>query len=152
MFNKLLKELKENKYTTIVFFMFLGMFLIAWFLYGMIMPSNSSEKYGNRLDGIEKVELSEKDLDKISSNLEDNDIVNSANVRVSGKIINVIIEVKEGTKVVNAVKLDDAVSKSLDKDELAFYDIQLFITNEDKEAKGYPIIGYKSSSEKKFVF
>ena len=153
MFNKLLKELKENKYTTIVFFIFLVLFLLAWVLYGMVMPSNSAEKYGNRLEGIEKVKFTESDLNSIANSLEENDMVNSASVRVNGKIINIIVEVKEGTKATNAAtSLSKESVKNFDKEELAFYDIQLFITNEDKEAKGYPLIGYKNTSEKKFVF
>lgn len=151
MFNKLLKELKENKYTTIVFFIFLGLFIIAWFAYGMIMPSSGSPVYGNRLDGIEKVELTDNDINKIKSDLK-NDIVSSSTIHVSGKIINILVEVKEGTKINDAKKIASNAIKSLDKDELAFYDVQVFITNEEKEAKGYPIIGYKSSSAKKFVF
>lgn len=152
MFNKLLKELKENKYTTIVFFIFLGLFLLGWLLYGMIMPSNSAEKYGNRLDGIDKVALTKSDLDNIEKDLEENNIVNSASVRISGRIINIIVEVKEGTKAANATSLSKDAIKNLDKEELAFYDIQLFITNEKEDTKGYPLIGYKSASAKKFVF
>jgi len=54
---KLIKELKENKYTTIVFCIFLGLFLVAWILYGMVMPKTGTPVYGNRLEGIEEVEL-----------------------------------------------------------------------------------------------
>ena len=152
MFNKLLKELKENKYTTIVFFIFLGLLLIAWLLYGMVMPSNSAEKYGNRLDGIEKVKLTDNDTDQIVKDLEENKIVNSASVRISGRIINILVEVREGTKTSSAKKLTSDAIKSLEKDELAFYDVQIFITNEDDDAKGYPLIGYKGAVAKKFVF
>ena len=152
MFSKLLNELKQNKYTTIVFCIFLVLFLIAWILYGMIMPSAGKPVYGNRLDGIEKVELTEKDTEGIVKKLEEDKMVNSASVHISGKIVNVLIEVKGDTKVSNAKKLSDIAIKDLEKEELAFYDIQVFITNEDKEAKGYPIVGYKSSSSKKFIF
>lgn len=152
MLNKLLKELKQNKYTTIVFFIFLGLFIMAWLVYGMVMPSNSTEKYGNRLDGIEEVELKDDDLEDIVKKIEKNDIVNSASARVSGRIINVIVEVKEGTKISNAKKLTSDATKTLSKDELGFYDVQLFILNEKEDSKGYPIIGYKSASEKNFAF
>lgn len=152
MFSKLLKELKQNKYTTIVFCIFLGLFLLAWILYGMVMPKTGSPVYGNRLDGIEKVELKEKDTNEIVTDLESKDIVNSASVHISGKIINILVEVKEGTKVASAKELRTVAIKSLSEEELAFYDIQIFITNEKSDAKGYPLIGYKSSLDKKFVF
>lgn len=42
--SNLFKELKNNKYTTIAFCIFLGIFLIAWLLYGMVMPSNGKDR------------------------------------------------------------------------------------------------------------
>jgi len=149
---KLLKELKENKYTTIVFCIFLGLFLVAWILYGMVMPKTGTPVYGNRLEGIEEVELTEEDKSKIVSDLKEKDSVNEASVHISGKIINVLVEVKEGTKVSTAKLLRKTAIKSLSEEEMKFYDIQIFITNEDTEAKGYPVIGYKSASEKSFKF
>jgi len=152
MLNKLLKELKENKYTTIVFCLFLGLFLIAWIVYGMVMPKTGTPVYGNRLEGIEKVELTESDTSKIVKNLKDEDIVTSASTHLSGKILNVIVEVKDKTSEKKAKGLKKQAIETLTKEQLAFYDVQLFLTNENKEAKGYPIIGYKSSSEKDFAF
>lgn len=152
MLNKLLKELKQNKYTTIVFCLFLGLFLIAWIVYGMVMPKAGTPVYGNRLEGIEKVELTESDTSKIVKNLKDEDIVTSASTHLSGKILNIIVEVEEKTKEKTAKELKKVAIETLTKEQLSFYDVQLFITNENKELKGYPIIGYKNSSEKDFVF
>ena len=60
MFNKLINELKQNKFTTIVFCIFLGLFLIGWLLFGLVMPKNGEPVYGNRLEGIEEVKVTEE--------------------------------------------------------------------------------------------
>ena len=152
MFNKLMKELKENKFTTIVFLIFLGLFLIGALIFGLVMPKTGKPIYGNRLDGIEKVEVTKAQTNELVKNLKDKDYVTSASTHISGKIINVLIETKEGTSIKKAKTLKTIVLKAFEEDQKKFYDIQLFITNENKDAKGYPVIGYKNSSEKNFVF
>ena len=152
MFNKLMKELKENKFTTIVFLIFLGLFLIGALIFGLVMPKTGKPIYGNRLDGIEKVEVTKDQTNELVKNLKDKDYVTSASTHISGKIINVLIETNVGTSSKKAKTLKTIVLKAFEEDQKKFYDIQLFITNENKDAKGYPVIGYKNSSEKNFVF
>ena len=152
MFNKLMKELKENKFTTIVFLIFLGLFLIGALIFGLVMPKTGKPIYGNRLDGIEKVEVTKDQTNELVKNLKDKDYVTSASTHISGKIINVLVETKEGTSITKAKTLKTIVLKAFEENQKKFYDIQLFITNENKDAKGYPVIGYKNSSEKNFVF
>ena len=84
--------------------------------------------------------------------LKSKDYVANASTHISGKIINVIVETKKGTKTSTAKKLGEVVLKAFDSDQIKFYDIQLFLTNEDDSAKGYPLVGYKNSTDKNFVF
>lgn len=152
MFDKLIKELKQNKFTTIVFCLFLGLFLIGWLVFGLVMPKNGTPNYGNRLDGIEEVEVTKGQTSSLVAELKSKDYVTNASTHVSGKIINVLVETKKGTKTSTAKTLGKVVLKAFDEKQIKFYDIQLFLTNEDNNAKGYPLIGYKNSTDKKFVF
>lgn len=152
MFKKLGKEIKGNKYTMAVFCLFLGIFIIGWLVYGVVMPSAGKPVYGNRLEGIEEVEITENKKEKIIKSLEEKSFVTHANVKLNGKIINVIVKVKDGTKPATARALNTTVTKNLNEKELSFYDIQLFLTNENENAKNYPIIGYKSAVDAKFTF
>ncbi len=152
MFNKLVNELKQNKYTTIVFFIFLFLFLIGWLIFGLVMPKNGEPVYGNRLDGIEEVKVTNDEKDKLVTELEKRKYVNKASVHVNGKIINVLVETTNGTKVGTAKTLKKVVLEGFSKDQLSFYDIQLFLTNEISTAKGYPAIGYKNSNDNNFTF
>ena len=152
MFNKLINDLKQNKFTTIVFCIFLGLFLIGWLLFGLVMPKNGEPVYGNRLEGIEEVKVTEEQTADLVKELKSKDYVANASTHISGRIINVIVETKEGTKTSTAKTLGKVVLKAFDKDQLKFYDIQLFLNNENDNAKGYPLIGYKNSTDKDFVF
>ena len=152
MFNKLMNELKQNKFTTVVFCIFLGLFLIGWLIFGLVMPKTGKPIYGNRLDGIEKVQVTNDQTNDLVKNLKDNDIVVSASTHISGRIINVIVKTKEGTSVKISKTLKTTVLEAFKEDQKSFYDIQLFITNEKSNAKGYPVIGYKNSTDKNFVF
>lgn len=149
---KLLDELKKNKFTTIVFFIFLVLFIIGWIVFGLVMPKTGKPVYGNRLDGIEKVQVTDTETNDLIKALKEKDYVTTASTHISGKIINVLVEVEEGTSKSKAKSLQDEVLKAFTDDQKNFYDIQLFITNENKDEKGYPMIGYKNSTDKNFVF
>ena len=149
---KLLDELKKNKFTTIVFFIFLVLFIIGWIAFGLVMPKTGKPVYGNRLDGIEKVQVTDTETNDLIKELKEKKYVTTASTHVSGKIINVLFEVEKGTSKSKAKSLKDEVLKAFTDDQKKFYDIQLFITNENKDAKGYPIIGYKNSTDKNFAF
>jgi len=140
---------KKNK-GNIGAFITLSIFLIiAVFgflsLKNLLYGDSDEVLYGNRLVGIEEVVFSNKKdiIEGIKSNSE----VNEATINMSGKIINVHID------VVDEISLDVAksiASKSLDdfSDEIKeFYDIQFFITQKQvTESELYPVIGYKDSA------
>ncbi|MGM9878760.1 MAG: hypothetical protein ACI31R_01905 [Bacilli bacterium] len=152
MFKKLIKELKQNKFTTIVFCIFLGLFLVGWLLFGLVMPKNGEPVYGNRLDGIEDVKVTDEQTSELVKELKSKDYVTNASTHISGRIINVIVETKKGTKTSTAKTLRKVVLETFDDDQIDYYDFQLFLKNEDDSAKGYPLIGYKNSTDKDFAF
>ena len=146
------KELKKNKYTVFVFFAFLVLFLLGWVLFGLFMPKTGTPVYGDRLKGIEEVELTKKQTDKIVSDLKAKDYVTEASANLNGATINVIITVKEKTDASTAKHTADIVLNNLDDKQKAFYDIQFFIKNEKGNVNGYPFIGYKNSKAKGFTY
>lgn len=152
MLKKLGKEIKSNKYTMSVFCLFLGIFIVGWLVYGVVMPSAGKPVYGNRLDGIEEVRIDDDKKEKIVKSLEEKSFVTHASVKINGKIINVIVKVKDETTPATARALNTTVTKNLSEKELSFYDVQLFLTSENEKSKNYPIIGYKSASDAKFTF
>lgn len=151
----MLKELKKNRYTMIVFCIFLGLFILGALIFSIVMPStDENKKYGNRLEDIEKAGavITKDETAKIVDAVEKKNFVKSASTSVEGRIINVIVEVKDGTDIKEAKTLDKVVLDAVSDKQKKLYDIQLFLKNENGKAKGYPAIGYKNSSDKGFAF
>lgn len=150
-----MKEFKKNKYTLIVFFMFLGLFILGGLVFNIVMPSNDdSKKYGNRLDDIKKagLEMTKSDKQKLEKAVEGVEYVVSSSTSIENRIINVIVVVKENTTIKQAKALDKTVLDAINDKQEALYDVQLLIKNEKDEVKGFPMIGYKNSSDKVFAF
>lgn len=148
---QVMKELKKCRYTTFALVAFLILLLLSFFVYQMFFGERGKPVYGNRLDGIDKVMVDDAYFAKISETLEKQKIVSEASGQRSGRILNYTIVVKDKTKTKDAKALTNTILESLSKDQVAYFDIQVFFTCE-KEMDGYPMIGYKNKENKKFSY
>lgn len=105
--------------------------------------------YGNRLDGIEDVEVSESVMDEMASVFKDVEGVKSTDARENGKIINLLIDVGDTTDFNKLKEASNEVYKKLDKDQRKFYDVQVFFFGGGDK---YPIIGYLHKGGTEFVW
>ena len=141
--------IRKNKFVIIPIGVFLILVVVAFRVFNMFFPAEGTALYGDRLDGIQDVELTDNKLNDISSTLEENEAVKKASVSVQGKIVEVIITAQDDTSLDTAKGLNTIVLDALDEDEEAFYDIQIFVTK-DTEATDFPIIGYKHHAKDSF--
>lgn len=141
--------IRKNKFVIIAIGVFLILVIVAFQVVNMFFPAEGTALYGDRLDGIQDVELTDNKLNDISSTLEENEAVKKASVSVQGKIVEVIITAQDDTSLDTAKGLNTIVLDALDEDEEAFYDIQIFVTK-DTEATDFPIIGYKHHAKDSF--
>ena len=141
--------IRKNKFVIIAIGVFLILVIVAFQVVNMFFPAEGTALYGDRLNGIEDVELTDSKLSKIASTLEENEAVKKASVSVQGKIVEVIITAQDDTSLDTAKGLNTIVLDALDEDEEAFYDIQIFVTK-DTEATDFPIIGYKHHAKDSF--
>ena len=141
--------IRKNKFVIIAIGVFLILVIVAFQVVNMFFPAEGTALYGDRLDGIEDVELTDNKLNDISSTLEEHEAVKKASVSVQGKIVEVIITAQDDTSLDTAKGLNTIVLDALDEDEEAFYDIQIFVTK-DTEATDFPIIGYKHHAKDSF--
>lgn len=141
--------IRKNKFVIIAIGVFLILVVLVFQIATMFFPEEGTALYGNRLDGIEEVELSNSKLTKIESNLKSDGAVKEADVSVAGKIVEVIITVQDNTSVDTAKALNTKVLDSLSNKEKKFYDIQIFV-KKDSEATDFPIIGYKHHAKDTF--
>lgn len=141
--------IRKNKFVIIAIGVFLILVVLVFQIATMFFPEEGTALYGDRLDGIEEVELSNSKLTKIESKLKSDGAVKEADVSVAGKIVEVIITVQDDTSVDTAKALNTKVLDSLSNKEKKFYDIQIFV-KKDSEATDFPIIGYKHHAKDTF--
>lgn len=142
-----MKYIKRNKLTVLVIVIFVLVVALGAYMYHTIFLGNKSEAYGNRLDGIESVKITSDQYKTIEEKLKDNANVLEVSTNLNGKIVNVIITVKDEVNKDTAKKIAAPVLKEFDKEQLAFYDIQIFVKKNNKELNDFPIVGYKQNGK-----
>ena len=141
--------IRKNKFVIIAIGIFLILVILAFQVVNIFFPEEGKALYGNRLDGIEAVEITDSKKGQIESSLKEDAITKEAKVSVAGKIIEVIVTVQDDTTKDAAKALATRVLDSLEEDEKAFYDIQIFV-KKDTDASDFPIIGYKHHAKDAF--
>lgn len=136
-----------------ILFSFCSIVLIAIIIMSIIflkMTINTKGKYGDRLEGIEKVEISKDTLTDISSQLEEKEEVNKAKLRNQGKIIYIDISFTKNTTLDKGKEIASSVINKFSTKELEFYDLSFIINqiSENEEDEVWATAGAKNSNEK----
>ena len=146
---KFLDFIKKNIFLIIMsLFVLTGIIIILVVMFKFFISGDN--EYGNRLDGINKVKITEKDMSKIASSIEENEMVTSANVRIQGKIVDITIKYKEGTNKDQAKQLANSTLENFSAEELEFYDLGYFLTSEGEN--GFNITGSKKAKKENISF
>lgn len=135
---------KNNKiavlFTVVVIVIIVAIALIVFPLYS----TRSGDEYGNRLEGIEEVKISDDTTSAIKEIFTNTSKVQKTNIYLKGKIYNIFVYVNDDVNVSDlTAQCDEALTK-LDEEQLKYYDVQFFIKNSGENAK--TIVGYKSKS------
>lgn len=140
--------IKRNKKLLIVIVVFLIGLVCAIQLKNILFPSGGAI-YGNRLDGIEEVEIAE-DLDKqILEKV--SEISSSVTIRTSGRIVNITMTVNDDVSVSTAKEYAKKTLEVFAEKQLSYYDIQVLI-KKNIETTDFPIIGYKHEDKSGFTW
>lgn len=123
----------------------LGMKLLTDF------QSDTEAIYGTRLEGIEKLKITNEKKSEITENIEKENKTKKVSVTTQGKIINVEITLNDDTSRDDAKKLADKITEKLSEDEKKFYDVQVFIEKENED-NSFPIIGYAHHNKTGFTW
>ena len=116
-------------------------------MYNTFFSSGRREAYGNRLDGIDAVEITSKQYTEVKNKLKENESVTKVTTDLKGKIVNIIMTVKDDVTKDNAKKIAQTALTVFDSEQLAFYDIQIFVKKDNEELNDFPIIGYKQNGK-----
>lgn len=145
-----MKFIKKNK-ILVIFIAIFGIVMIFAVIgiVKLLMPNGGTSVYGDRLNGIDDVQIKTTTIDIIKQGIMDSGKVESIEYDLRGKLMNFIIIVKDTTDKVDATSLTDKILSNLSEEEKKFYDIQVFI-NSSSENELYPIIGYKHTTSLNF--
>lgn len=143
MLKKFKEFYKRNRVYSIL--MLISLVCIVSILVGVIVyfiGQTSKDKYGNRLDGIENVQIKKDKISEIENKITENELVSSTNIDIRGKLIYVDIVLKTG-KHTDSEAIVQASLELFTKEEKEFYDIQYIVENSDKEiTENFPVMGY----------
>ena len=143
MLNKLKDFYRRNRVYSIL--MIVSIICIISILVGVVLyflGQTSKDKYGNRLEGLEKVKISEKKYKELESKITEKELVNKTTIDIKGKLIYIDF-VLEGGKHTDAESIAQSILELFTEDEKKYYDIQFIVENLNKEEEdNFPIMGY----------
>lgn len=114
--------------------------LLKYFYYG-----NGGSKYGDRLDGIELVTISDDKKNSVVEDIKQRKNVKDAKVEVSGKIIYIRIAFNAGADLDTSKAIAVKTLEQFSDEEKAFYDIHFTLVSEKNEVSdGFTIMGSKN--------
>ena len=122
--------------------------LFKYFYFG-----NGETKYGNRLDGIQNVTISDDSMSNIKSKIQDNKLVSSASVAVTGKIVYIKITFNETASLVEAESVAVKALDNFSDSEKAFYDFEFTLAQAATDkTEGFKIMGAKNVNGSNLVW
>lgn len=134
---------KRNRVYSIL--MLVSLVCIISILVGVIVyfiGQTTKDKYGNRLDGIENVQITDNKKSEVENKIKENELVNDVKINIKGKLIYVNITLKTG-KHSDSEAICQSSLENFSEDEKKFYDIQYIVSNEDKNIEeNFPVMGY----------
>ena len=148
------KFLKENK--TLLILMIIAIVCIVvsiLLLFKYFYFGNGGSKYGTRLEGIEKVQITETKQSEIVTKLEENDIVEKANITIIGKRIDIRLVFTSKATLEDAKNIAVKALENFSEDELKFYDVEFTLKQEEAEkVEGFLIMGAKNVNGSNLVW
>ena len=135
-----MKFIKKHINTIVAILVFILVLAAIFILKGIFFPEENKAIYGNRLEGREKVEISNSTKDKIKAVFQEK--ASSVEVRIAGRIVYIDATVGKDVTVDNVKSLADDALKVFTDAEKAYYDIQVIVDNPENTEK-FPIMGYK---------
>lgn len=124
---KILKWIKKNTGLFIILLLTLVLLGFIAVIFVKLLASNSSDKYGNRLEGIEEVKISNDTYNSVKDEVMETKKIEDVSVRLQGRIVYTTIVLKKDTSVKDAKKIASNTLNNYSDQELSFYDFSFFL-------------------------
>jgi len=123
----MLNFINRHKGVSVVVGLSLILFIIMLIIFISLFFGSGESKYGNRLEGIDEVKLTDSFLNDIETSLKDDESVIEANARLQGKIVYIVFEVESEISVETAKVMASNTLEKFSEEELNFYDINYLV-------------------------
>ena len=133
---------KKNRVYSIL--MLISIFCIISIIIGVIvyfLSQTSKDVYGNRIEGIEEVKITETQKKELLKTIEINEKVGEVEVDIRGRLIYIIISLNDGTHA-DAETIAQAAVEVFSDEERKYYDLQFIVENKTETEENFPIMGY----------
>lgn len=138
-----MKVLKKYKTALLVTLICLILIVLAGFaVYRMFYPSGDKSVYGDRLQGSPLV--SSEVISGIKTKIMETNLVNKVDYESNVRIMKFFIDVKKNTEITKAQNLSKILLDNLSLEILTYYDLEIYLTQNEGDNKSYPAIGYHS--------
>lgn len=124
---KILKWIKKNLALFIVFVLTLILLIFICIIFIGLLRGNSSDNYGNRLEGIEDVEISKEVYESVEKEVMETELAEEISTRLQGKIVYTTIILKKDVNSMKAKELAENTLDNYDEEQLGFYDFSFFL-------------------------
>ena len=141
------KEIYQNNriFLILMTIVFICLIIMTICLVNYFYGSKDSTVYGSRLEGIEKVEINEERQTTIEKELMEDEFVETADVRISGKIIYIKMVFTDKAALVDAQSKATGALEKFSEDEKNFYDYHFTLEQKSTDKiDGFMISGAKN--------
>lgn len=152
---KIKNFIKNNKGLSILLGLTLILVIIILIILLEFIREKNTNKYGDRLEGIEEVKITEKKVKKIEKTISENEEVEKVDIRIQGRIIYLNITYSNSVEVSKAKEIADYSLDNFSEKELKFYDVSCFlieIDDNNEETEEFVITGNKHRNFDSFTY
>lgn len=146
--NKIKRFYQEHRIFTILMAVVLVcVVIIATVLIQCFYVGNGSDKYGNRLEGIDKYKITSSRQKDFENNVANNDKIKSVDIQITGKIIYITMQVEPDVALVEAESIAQKSLEEFSEKERSFYDFNITLKqNSSDKSDGFIISGAKNKN------
>lgn len=140
------KNNKINKKKIIIGAVILLILILLFLVYKSLFSNSDSSRYS----GIENHKLEDKEIVAVEKKLKELENVESTDIYITSKIIKIIVKLNDDVDFESIkIKANEAIS-GFSKNNLEYYDVEIFVESSDKDSEIYPQIGYKFKTNSEF--
>lgn len=147
-----MKFIGRHKFAIFTVIMLLIIIILGLALFRFLVPNYNLDEYGNRLDNIEKYKIEDSRVNEMKTAISENESVDSINYILEGRIVDIIINVKDETEKDASKAIAEQAVTYFSDEQKSYYDIQVLISSNNNESEKYPIMGYKHKTSDALVW